>query len=823
MAEKSRADKTKRILRSSPHRTGLARKLSLFIVAAVMVTLILSTLAGYMWGFNLLMNTLVDYNREILKLVSMNISEKLNSEINKLESIISSPSLVKEVEESNSLYEGMDETEVEQGLLEVDKLWTSRDGEEKLPDAYSNKKTSEELKVIVETSSELAEVFITDKFGGLVAMSDTTSDFYQADEEWWQKAYNNGRGAIFLGDVEFDKSSMTRGITMALPIISKEGSIIGIMKAVINTNMFFEDVISIKIGKTGHVSLVDKSSNVIFHSGLNVSEKEFINESYMAKIREGKARWLVAPVQHENEDNFFMVFDKIGHPVLAGEDMGWIVIMGQQAKEAFTPLKNLAYQAGIIIIAAVIFAVFLSAGFSRVLVNPVRDLHNAVEDITNGNWDHKVSIKTNDEVERLADAFNLMVSTLKNNQDELTREKIFTESIVSSSPDSIIVMTPEGSIKFVNNATLKLLGYEKGELTGASMGKILNENPGEKVFHKYMDDIIKKGAVYNEGLTYVTKNGGKIPVSFSGSVIFEPPSGQKAGGAIAGIVGMARDMRATMSIINDLESSKERFENKARELTLTQRAMLNIMEDVQEAKVRLEKSNTELKKLDRMKTDFVSMVSHELRTPLSITREGISLLLDKVPGELNNKQEKLLFAAKNHIDRLSRLIEELLDVSRIDAGKIELIKEITDIVNIARNAMASFEQAVKDKGIEFRFEANKDAININADPDRVTQIFTNLIDNSIKFTNKGSITIHISDEEDKVRCVVEDTGIGISEENIPKVFGRFQQFSRVAGPGPKGTGLGLSIAKGLVELHSGEIWVESKLDIGTKFAFTLPK
>lgn len=237
----------------------------------------------------------------------------------------------------------------------------------------------------------------------------------------------------------------------------------------------------------------------------------------------------------------------------------------------------------------------------------------------------------------------------------------------------------------------------------------------------------------------------------------------------------------------------------------------------------LEKKNAELRKLDQLKTDFVSTVSHELRTPLSITKEGISLVLDKITGQINPQQEKILTVAKDNIDRLAKIINELLDISKIEAGRIELKKELVNIADLVRQVVVSFEPKVNKKGLELRINLPSRDIDSYVDADKITQVFTNLVSNALKFTEKGHIEIEVKELEDEIECSVMDTGIGISQDDLPKVFDKFQQFGRAAGAGEKGTGLGLSIAKGLIEIHRGRIWLESELDKGTKFSFTLSK
>ncbi|MFA6358236.1 MAG: ATP-binding protein [Candidatus Omnitrophota bacterium] len=238
----------------------------------------------------------------------------------------------------------------------------------------------------------------------------------------------------------------------------------------------------------------------------------------------------------------------------------------------------------------------------------------------------------------------------------------------------------------------------------------------------------------------------------------------------------------------------------------------------------LEDKNKELEKLDQLKTDFVSIVSHELRTPLSITKEGISLVLDGIAGSLNPKQDKILTTARNSIDRLARIINSLLDISKIESGRVELKKKVVDLGDLIKNVVSSFDAKAKEKGLELRVDLPKGQnLSLCVDEDRIIQVFTNLISNSIKFTDKGFIDISLINRENEVEIAVSDTGIGIAEENLPKVFGKFLQFGRTAGTGEKGTGLGLSIAKGLIELHRGHIRVESQIDKGSKFIFTLPR
>ena len=237
----------------------------------------------------------------------------------------------------------------------------------------------------------------------------------------------------------------------------------------------------------------------------------------------------------------------------------------------------------------------------------------------------------------------------------------------------------------------------------------------------------------------------------------------------------------------------------------------------------LKKSYEKLKKLDQVKSDFISTVSHELRTPLSITKEGISLVLDKIPGKINKKQGKILTIAKNNIDRLARIINDLLDISKIEAGRVEIKKGQVNMSNLIEQVASSFENKIKKKGLELKVNFPKKGVYVYVESDKIVQVFTNLLGNALKFTEKGCIEISAKELEDEIEFVVSDTGIGISKDDLPKAFSKFQQFGRIDSAGEKGTGLGLSIVKGIVEMHHGKIRVESTPGRGSKFIFTLPK
>jgi len=231
-----------------------------------------------------------------------------------------------------------------------------------------------------------------------------------------------------------------------------------------------------------------------------------------------------------------------------------------------------------------------------------------------------------------------------------------------------------------------------------------------------------------------------------------------------------------------------------------------------------------LQELDKLKSDFLSMVSHELRTPLAVMKGGVTLCLDEIPGKLNETQKDLLQDTLDNINQLTRLITDLLDMSKIEAGKVTLHKDFFDLSALVQKIHKTFSSEAEKKSITLNLDYQEREAPVYADRDKVIQIFYNLVSNAMRYTKAGgSVTLTVREEKKEYICSVVDTGVGISRENMEKLFSKFEQFGRVDGPGYKGTGLGLTIAKGLVEKHGGRIWAKSKLGTGTTFFFTLKK
>ncbi len=232
----------------------------------------------------------------------------------------------------------------------------------------------------------------------------------------------------------------------------------------------------------------------------------------------------------------------------------------------------------------------------------------------------------------------------------------------------------------------------------------------------------------------------------------------------------------------------------------------------------------EVKRLSQIKLDFVSTVSHELRSPLAAVKEAINLLLEEIPGKINERQRSFLNISRNNVDRVLNLINELLDMSKLEAGKSGMKRNFQDICDITRQVYETLKINADKKNIKLKLVMPKGAIKMWFDEAQIARALMNLIGNAVKFTQEnGMVDIRLEDLGRFVKFSVIDNGPGIREEDMDRVFDKFYSVIKAGTSEVKSTGLGLPITKEIVELHRGRIWVDSQARHGARFSFTLPK
>ncbi len=386
------------------------------------------------------------------------------------------------------------------------------------------------------------------------------------------------------------------------------------------------------------------------------------------------------------------------------------------------------------------------------------------------------------ELRKKAERFDVELSSrVKNAVQKVEREKkkILDEkervdTVIRNLAEGLLVVDKNGKVVLMNPAAEKLLGINQSDKLGKPISDGLKE---EHVVAMTSGNLKDSDDQVSKRVEVVSLNDENKRVLQASTAVIENEDGQTVG-------------------------------------------MVSVLSDV-----------TRQKEVEEMKNKFVSNVSHELRTPLVAIQKSLGLILDKELGEINPEQQKFLNIANRNIQRLSRLINDILDVSKLEVGKMSLNIEQINPVEIAKHVLATVETWAKDKKINLKVDFPEAPVMIDADPDRLTQIMTNLVGNAMKFTpESGTISIEakigVKDPKlgpgDCIEIGVRDTGIGIEPQDQAKIFEKFEQVSLAQPAGVSSTGLGLTIAKEIVELHKGKIWVESEIGKGSRFVFRFP-
>jgi len=360
--------------------------------------------------------------------------------------------------------------------------------------------------------------------------------------------------------------------------------------------------------------------------------------------------------------------------------------------------------------------------------------------------------------------------------------------------DAVVVHDPDGQILDCNQAGCRRLGYTREELLKMHTWDIDTPEFG-KGFKQRLQHQLNQGRHSFEGV-HVTKDGRKIPVDINTSVI--EYFNQKV------VLAIMRDITKRKQAEEKLNKSQER---------------LKLAID------RLKEAHQRLQLLDTMKSDFISIVSHDLRTPLTAIKNAASIL---IKGGIKKRQidkieKELLQIIINNTNRQTRLISDLLDISKIESGSMQMRMEDADLVVLLQEIKKSFQLQIEDKHIKQEWDL-PESLPAQFDIERIRRVITNLIDNAIKFTpDQGEITIGLEDGNKDLIVSVEDTGVGIADEEQPHLFSKFYQAKSTVTQHKSGVGLGLVIAKGIVQSHGGKIGVTSKVGQGSKFYFSLPK
>lgn len=432
-----------------------------------------------------------------------------------------------------------------------------------------------------------------------------------------------------------------------------------------------------------------------------------------------------------------------------------------QARKTSASAKRQMY---IMLVAGITLALAFMFFINRWILRPIHRLTRSVEDVRQGNLELVLPVESKDEFGRLSEAFNEMAKGLRefrrSDRAKLLRVQRATQAAFNSLPDAIAVINLDGQVEVATGPARDIFGLKPNL-------------PVSMLPDRWIADLYRDVA-----------NSGRLV-----------------------------ELQGEQSIIQRFVKGEERY--------FRPRGVPILDNEGYSAGVALLIQDiTLLRQQDEMKRGVISTVSHQLKTPLTSLRMAIHLLLDEQVGDLSAKQAELLLVARDDSDRLTRIIDDLLDISRIEAGRVLMDMTIVAPESIIREAIEPFRRVNQDKGIRLHLEIPDDLSDVLADGMQIGHVISNFLSNALKYTSPGGIiTISATNDDEWVRFSVTDTGKGIPGAYLGHVFERF--LSVPGEQARQGTGLGLAIAKEIVEAHGGKVGVASEEGKGSTFTFTL--
>jgi PAS domain S-box-containing protein len=411
--------------------------------------------------------------------------------------------------------------------------------------------------------------------------------------------------------------------------------------------------------------------------------------------------------------------------------------------------------------------VFLAFVLSNRIVEPLRQLTASTTRIAAGDLNANVTVSSHDEVGVLAREFNRMAQRIRelrsSDLGQLMIAQQTTEAAIDSLYDPVIVTDEDGRVTKLNSAAEEIFG-SAAENAGKHVGEIARDG---RIASAVSEAIESQRPVAGDGMSQV------LPLSVDGS---------------------ERAFRVRTAPLRD--SKKHLL------------GAVTLLEDI-----------THLREIDRLKSEFIATASHELRTPLTSVEMGVYLLLEGAAGELNQKQIEVLEACREDCERLDKLMRDLLDLSRIEAGESKPELRAVKVRDLMLGEVEELRPQVEAKGLSFAVNAPLDLPPVMADSSQIARVIANLVVNAIRYTKQGEIKLSAAARGRYVAVSISDTGAGIPQEYLPHIF---EKFVQVPGAQTGGAGLGLAISRLIVEAHGGQISAQSELGRGSSFIFTLP-
>jgi len=700
---------------------------------------------------------------------------------------------------------------------------------------------TERLDGTEKASKCVQEFFVMDTDGRIVNSSDRKNIGLDRSTDAY---FLGGRRWPYIKDAYRSGTTGEKCLVISAPVIENK-KFLGVVAARLSLDKLNKIATDrTGLGRTGDIYLVNKY-------GYMITPSRFAKDTFLRqKVDTAGVRASFEDVEefgsrpHPHEPMIYT--DYRGVRVLGIHAhvpcMQWCLVAEIDGKEALAPLAGIR-NTFIGIMAAIPLMAWLVAIFvSRSVSVPIRKLHKGTEVIGRGNLGYRVGTDAKDEIGQLSRAFDMMTGNLSKSLDELIAAKDYTDNIVRSMIDTLIVADPDGVIKTVNRATLDLLGYTEKELIGKSVGMLFAEE--EMLFiGTRLKKLMKGRSVRDYNMTYKTKTGEKIPVSFSGSVIRDNK------GKLVGIVGIARNMREINRLMQKekelaVTAAAMKAERKrADELQKSQLASLNIMEDLDLKNKELEKTYHELKEIQNKLIQSEKLasigqlaggVAHELNNPLTsimLNVQRLSILLKK---QVDDMPDLRIYAkGLKRVERATERCKEIVDslLTSYHTPRLELAS--TDVNEVIKETLKYLHDQIKTTNVEVSKGFAVHLPKVETDRQQLRMAFSNLIVNSCdamveggrlriktRLRNQGvkEAAGETAESGTAVEIEFSDTGHGISEKDMIRIF---DPFFTTKAPG-KGVGLGLSITYGIIEKLGGTIKVTSEEGKGTTFTVLVP-
>jgi signal transduction histidine kinase len=608
----------------------------------------------------------------------------------------------------------------------------------------------------------------------------------------------------------------------------------GVTVAEVNLKFIWDVVSQIKVGEQGQAYVVDGTGRLIAHPDLNLVLRG-TNVSGLAQVR--AARSASAGISQEP----LQVAQNLeGHRVLTAHaeiaPLGWLVFVELPRAEAYTQLYATIERTGLVLLAALGLAVIAGMVLARQMVVPIKALQTGAARIGHGDLTQRISIKTGDELETLADEFNEMAGRLQDSYTNLERK---VQARTAELAQSVSELRALGDVSQAVNSTLDLenvlttIAAKAVQLSNTEAGAIYVFDEQQQEFQLRathgMDQVLieelreqKIGPANPPIASGIRRN---TPIEIAD--IRQEPSTPvndiilRAGYRALLALPLSRPGQIVgLLVVRRREPGS--FPKETVDLLKTFAAQSVLA--IQNARLfsEIDEKSRQLEIESRHKSQFLANMSHELRTPLNAILGYTELILDNIYGEAPERMRQVIERVQTNGRHLLGLINDVLDLTKIEAGQLTLsladysLKELVDGVIIALEPLAV------EKRLAFKAEVPADLPTGHGDERRISQVLLNLVGNAIKFTDEGEVAITASAANGSFTIAVCDSGPGISPSDQARIFEEFQQADSSSTRRKGGTGLGLSIAKRIVEMHKGQIWVKSALGKGSTFFFSLP-